>query len=257
MALRHKVAVAALGGAVWIAALAAQAADVPIRSLVSASHPGVAAPPGDSHGAAWSDPGVQQDRAAEAATAGSDQVSTEPSSAASSQPTVAPPGVPATRQAPTPATTNAPQTSAYDAGGSMSGSSSVSQVYQQSTQSGFGCQAALQYLSQHANPEFSLVCPGDAMGHQAMTCYYRVGVCPDSAEIVIADPCPAAYENEAWNSWHVGTGPYDPYGWCSDWPGQQGPSAPAPPPLTPTGGPDTPAIAATSGDGWWQPPTRA
>ena len=33
------------------------------------------------------------------------------------------------------------------------------------------------------------------------------------SEIVIAIPCPAAYENEAWNSWHLATGPYDPYGY--------------------------------------------
>jgi hypothetical protein len=24
------------------------------------------------------------------------------------------------------------------------------------------------------------------------------------------------YENEAWNSWHITTGPFDPYGFCPD-----------------------------------------
>ena len=125
----------------------------------------------------------------------------------------------------------------------MSGSSPVSQAFSQETQSGWGCQAALQYLSQHANPEFSVVCPGYAMGHQAMTCYYQEAVCPNSAQIIIADPCPAAYENEAWNSWHMGTGPYDPYGWCSNWTGQQGPVEPVP---APTGGGVSPGTPGDS-----------
>ncbi len=66
------------------------------------------------------------------------------------------------------------------------------------------------------------------MGHQAMTCVDQPNVCPDTAEIVIADPCPAAYKNEAWNSWHMETGPFDPYGWCSDWGDQHAPSSPPP-----------------------------
>jgi hypothetical protein len=111
----------------------------------------------------------------------------------------------------------------------MSSSSSASQVYAQTTQAGWGCQAALQYLAQHANPEFSVVCPGYAMGHQAMTCFHQPGACPDSAEIVIADPCPAAYQNEAWNSWHMPSGPFDPFGWCSDWNNQHGSIDPIPP----------------------------
>jgi hypothetical protein len=110
----------------------------------------------------------------------------------------------------------------------MSSTSSASQVYAQTTQPGWGCPAALQYLSQHANPQFTLVCPGNAMGHQAMTCLNQPGICDGVAEIIIADPCPAAYENEAWNSWHMGTGPYDPYGWCSDWSNRNAPANPPP-----------------------------
>lgn len=257
MALRHKVAVAAIGGVVWAGALAAQAGDLTVRSLASASHAGVAASSVDGLQAASTGNVAKQDRAAALSAAGSEPVSTAASAEPTSEPTVVAAGVRSAKQSPASPATNPPATSAYDAGGSMSGSSTVGQVYQQSTQNGFGCQAALQYLAQHANPEFSLVCPGNAMGHQAMTCYHRDGVCPDSAEIVIADPCPAAYENEAWNSWHVGTGPYDPYGWCSDWSGQQGPSAPAPAPLPPTGGPVPPTNSATSDNGWWQPPTGA
>jgi hypothetical protein len=80
---------------------------------------------------------------------------------------------------------------------------------------GWGCTAALAYLQVHANPPYRLVCPGYAEGHQAMTCA-EVPLCPGLREIVIAVPCPAAYMNEAWNSWHITTGPFDPYGFCSD-----------------------------------------
>jgi hypothetical protein len=51
-----------------------------------------------------------------------------------------------------------------------------------------------------------------------MTCIDEPGVCPNERLIAIADPCPAAYMNEASNSW-VLTGasdaPIDPYGACS------------------------------------------
>jgi hypothetical protein len=78
----------------------------------------------------------------------------------------------------------------------------------------WGCAAALVYLRAHANPTYLLECPGYALGHQAMTCSHIAGICPGVNEIVIAMPCPAAYQNEAWNSWHIYTGPYDPYGSC-------------------------------------------
>lgn len=81
----------------------------------------------------------------------------------------------------------------------------------------FGCQAAIAYLIAHAAPGFRFVCPGYAMGHQAMTCHNMAGICPGEDLIVIADPCPAAYENEAWNSLlAVGlvSGRVDPYGSC-------------------------------------------
>lgn len=85
-------------------------------------------------------------------------------------------------------------------------------------EAGYGCTAALAYLTDHAAPGFQFECPGWAYGHQAMTCVDLAGVCTDSEIIVIADPCPAAYMNEASNSW-VLTGrsnaPIDPYGYCS------------------------------------------
>lgn len=84
---------------------------------------------------------------------------------------------------------------------------------------GYGCAAALAYLSTYAAPGFWLVCPGDAKGHQAMTaCYSGASQCSDMRLIVIADPCPAAYMNEASNSWAVmgeSDAPIDPYGSCA------------------------------------------
>lgn len=82
---------------------------------------------------------------------------------------------------------------------------------------GYGCGPALAWLSAHAAPGFRFVCPGYALGHQAMTCQNVAGVCPNGRLIVISDPCEAAYKNEAYNSWIVeglASGSYDPYGYC-------------------------------------------
>jgi hypothetical protein len=80
-----------------------------------------------------------------------------------------------------------------------------------------GCPAALAYLSAYAYPGFTLECPAEADGRQAMTCYDEPGVCPGELLIAIADACPAAYMNEASNSWVLmgrSTEPIDPYGTC-------------------------------------------
>ena len=88
------------------------------------------------------------------------------------------------------------------------------------TPPGYGCAAALAYLAANANPEFSFECPGYADGNAAMTCINRDPECPGEHLIVISDPCPAAYMNEAYNSnsWSDATGtftrPIDPYGSC-------------------------------------------
>jgi hypothetical protein len=82
----------------------------------------------------------------------------------------------------------------------------------------WGCAAALAYLTAYAHPGFTLECPGDAQGRQAMTCYDEPGICTNELLIAIADPCPAAYMNEASNSWVLlgqSTAPIDPYGTCS------------------------------------------
>lgn len=84
---------------------------------------------------------------------------------------------------------------------------------------GYGCTAALDYLAAYAAPGFWLVCPGDAGGHQAMTaCESSTSPCNLLRIIVIADPCPAAYMNEASNSWALmgeSDSPIDPYGSCA------------------------------------------
>jgi hypothetical protein len=82
----------------------------------------------------------------------------------------------------------------------------------------WGCDAALSYIRAYAAPGFTLQCPAYAGGHQGMTCLNEPAYgCAGEAVIVIADPCPAAYMNEASNSM-VATGrsaaPIDPYGPC-------------------------------------------
>jgi hypothetical protein len=81
-----------------------------------------------------------------------------------------------------------------------------------------GCSAALEYLNAYAAPGFAFECLGDAQGHQAMTtCVSGASACSIQRLIVIADPCPAAYMNEASNSWDlIGASDalLDPYGYC-------------------------------------------
>jgi hypothetical protein len=81
----------------------------------------------------------------------------------------------------------------------------------------YGCAAALTYLAAYSAPGFTFQCPGSALGHEAMTCIDEPGVCDNEHLIAIADPCPAAYMNEASNSWTLtgaSSAPIDPYGAC-------------------------------------------
>jgi hypothetical protein len=81
----------------------------------------------------------------------------------------------------------------------------------------WGCAAALAYLQAYAAKGFTLECPGDAEGQEAMTCMRVAGACPNSAVIAIADPCPQAYMNEASNSYVIigaSDSPIDPFGQC-------------------------------------------
>jgi hypothetical protein len=81
------------------------------------------------------------------------------------------------------------------------------------------CAAALAYLTAYAAPGFQLECPANAQGHEATTtCISEHTLCDLGRIIEIADPCPAAYMNEASNSWvllGLSNAPIDPYGYCS------------------------------------------
>ena len=82
-----------------------------------------------------------------------------------------------------------------------------------------GCSPALEYLNAYAAPGFTFECPGNAGGHEAATtCVSGASACSIERLIVIADPCPKAYMNEASNSWTLigaSDAPIDPYGYCS------------------------------------------
>jgi hypothetical protein len=82
----------------------------------------------------------------------------------------------------------------------------------------YGCGPALQYLAAYAAPGFVVQCPGNAQGHQATTtCVSGASRCSMERLITIADPCAAAYMNEASNSFVVlglSSAPIDPYGYC-------------------------------------------
>lgn len=82
----------------------------------------------------------------------------------------------------------------------------------------YGCGPALQYLAAYAAPGFVFQCPGNAQGHQATTtCISGASRCSMERLITIADPCAAAYMNEASNSFVVlglSSAPIDPYGYC-------------------------------------------
>jgi hypothetical protein len=81
---------------------------------------------------------------------------------------------------------------------------------------GYGCAAAIAYLQAYAEPSFTIECPAYAAGGQAMTCDHHPPQCPNSRVIAIRVPCPAAYMNEAHNSWVLlgEASGIDPYGWC-------------------------------------------
>lgn len=83
-----------------------------------------------------------------------------------------------------------------------------------------GCGAALAYLAAHAAPGFVVSCPHPDGGYQATTTCVDAPQCEaGTAFIWIEDPCPAAYMNEASNSWVLigaSDAPIDPYGYCGE-----------------------------------------
>lgn len=108
--------------------------------------------------------------------------------------------------------TSAPAQSAVTPTTSASGLPAVGQA------TASGCAAALLYLNAYAAPGFTLECPASSRGHQASTsCVSQNSPCDEQRIVTIADPCPAAYMNEASNSWVLmgeSTAPIDPYGQC-------------------------------------------
>jgi hypothetical protein len=82
----------------------------------------------------------------------------------------------------------------------------------------WGCGPAVAYLQAYGAPGFVYVCPGADGGHQATTtCISIEGLCEAEKVIIISDPCPAAYMNEASNSLvlsGLSRAPIDPYGQC-------------------------------------------
>ena len=121
------------------------------------------------------------------------------------QPPAPPPTTTTTVPPPPPAAPPAPPPSAFGS------------VPPRGQATAWGCQAALAYLAAYAHPGFTPECPGNAQGREGMTCTNVPGVCPNESIIAIADPCPAAYMNEASNSWVLlgqSTAPLDPYGAC-------------------------------------------
>jgi hypothetical protein len=85
---------------------------------------------------------------------------------------------------------------------------------------GYGCADAIAYLRAHADPAYQIVCPADSgPGSEAFTCSNLPGYCVGFQEVIITDPCPAAYMNEASNTWVIdgkSSAPIDPYGSCED-----------------------------------------
>jgi hypothetical protein len=74
------------------------------------------------------------------------------------------------------------------------------------------------YLEAYAAPDFIIACAIDPYEHEATTtCISGYSPCSLGRFILIADPCPAAYMNEASNSRvlvGLSNAPFDPYGSC-------------------------------------------
>jgi hypothetical protein len=155
------------------------------------------------------------------ATATTTPPSTAPPTTTTASAPSSPPLLSTTSTAPVPSTPPVPSTTTTVAvsqpvvSAEASGAPGVVPPRGQATQ--WGCAAALAYLAAYASPNFTVECPGNAQGHEGMTCRDWPGICPGQAVIAIAKPCPATYMNEAYNSWvsmGVANGPEDPYGYC-------------------------------------------
>jgi hypothetical protein len=150
--------------------------------------------------------------------------SAQPAASTSASVTATPPPVSTTTTAVLPTTTTPPPTppptTTTTPPAPVAPSTSPATPSVSAQPSGYGCPAALAYLAAHAAAGFSFECPGYADGNEAMTCVNHAPECAGEHLIVISDPCPAAYMNEAFNSnsWSDATDSFtqgiDPYGSC-------------------------------------------
>ncbi len=145
-----------------------------------------------------------------------------PSTAPTAPPatTTAPAAPPATAPTPPPttsasATTTTPAATPTTAPADLAPSPSTAPV-----DTGYGCADAVAYLKAHADPAYQIICPADSgPGSEAFTCSNLPGACVGFQEVIITDPCPAAYMNEASNTWVIdgkSDAPIDPYGSCEN-----------------------------------------
>jgi hypothetical protein len=145
-----------------------------------------------------------------------------PSTAPTAPPatTTAPTAPPATAPTPPPttsasATTTTPAATPTTAPAAPAPSTTTAPV-----DTGYGCADAVAYLKAHADPAYQIICPADSgPGSEAFTCSNLPGSCVGFQEVIITDPCPAAYMNEASNTWVIdgkSDAPIDPYGSCEN-----------------------------------------
>jgi hypothetical protein len=60
--------------------------------------------------------------------------------------------------------------------------------------------AAVEARGLYPAPGFAVICPGNALGHEGMTCMNEPGLCPAVSEIIISVPEPDVVANEFENS---------------------------------------------------------
>lgn len=152
-------------------------------------------------------------------------VGVTPSAAGGPERPVARPVAPDTTTLPTTTTSTSSTTTSTTTTTAPSPSSDAGGVPPYGRATAYGCASAIAYLEAYAAPGFSVSCPGDALGHEGMSCYSEAPCAPGQRMIAIATPCPAAYMNEAHNSWVLvyevdgrpvpdGNTALDPYGSC-------------------------------------------
>jgi hypothetical protein len=134
-------------------------------------------------------------------------------------PPAAPPELALTPSVPSASGSNVPKSTALAPAATPAPAvPATNQVPPRGQASAYGCTAAMAYLEAYAAPDFIIACAIDPSEHQATTtCISGRTLCGLGRFILIADPCAAAYMNEASNSWvlmGLSDAPIDPYGSC-------------------------------------------